>query len=65
MMFALNQIIEPCGHVVTQIVETEFVVRTESDITFISTPSGIAVRLMLVDTVYRQSMEHVKRSHPL
>ena len=27
--------------------------------------TGFAVRLMLVDTVYRKTVEHVERSHPL
>ena len=63
-MLALYQVFRTDGHVVTQVVETEFVVGTESNIGHISPATSFRVRLMLIDTVYAQAMEHIKRAHP-
>ena len=65
VMFALNKVVHCHGHIVTQVVEAEFVVGTESDVAGISLLPGIAVRLMFVYTIYRKSMEHIQRTHPL
>ena len=59
VVFALYQVVRADRHIVTQIVETEFVVRTECDVGIVSGTAGVGVRLMLVDTVYRQSVEHI------
>ena len=64
VVFALYQIVRTDRHVITQVVETEFVVCTEGDVCIVSRAAGIRVRLVLVDTVYGKSMEHIKRSHP-
>ncbi len=53
------------GHVVTQVVETELVVGTEGDICLIGLATSLRVGLVLVDTVHAQSVEHIKRPHPL
>ena len=53
------------GHIVTQVVETEFIVGTECDICLISLATLLRVRLMLIDTIHAQSVEHIERSHPL
>ena len=63
-MLALNQVFRADGHVVTQVVETEFIVRTESDVGHVSTATGCRVGLVLVDTVHTQTMEHIERTHP-
>ena len=65
MMLALNEIVHVDSHVVTQIVEAELVVGTEGDVAVVGLLPGIGIRLMLVDTVYRQAVEHVERAHPL
>ena len=65
MMFALHQIIGVDGHIVAQIIETELVVGTESDITFICPASCIGIGLMLVNAIHAESVEHVERAHPL
>ena len=65
MMLALYEVLHARGHVVTEIVETEFIVRTESHIALIRPSASVAVRLMLVNAIHGKSMEHVQRSHPL
>ena len=52
MMLALHEVAHPRGHVVTKIIETELVVGSECNVTFIGLPAGVAVRLVLVDTVH-------------
>ena len=64
-MLTLNQIFRVSSHIVTQIIETEFIVRTKGNISQISFTTGIGVRLMLIDTINTQSVELVQRSHPL
>ena len=65
VVLALHEVFRADGHVVTQVVETEFIVRTESDICQISLATGVGVRLMPVDAIHAQSVEHIKRTHPL
>ena len=65
MMLLLNEVVHRSSHVVTKIVEAELVVGTECDVACICLLAGFAVRLMLVDTVYRKAMEHIERTHPL
>ncbi len=64
-MHALYQVERRAGHIVTQVVETEFIVRTECNIGVICITTGFGVRLVLVDTIHRQTVEHIKRPHPL
>ena len=64
-MLTLHEIVHRHRHVVTEVVETELVICTECDVACICLATCRAVRLVLVDTVYRKSVEHVKRSHPL
>ena len=64
IMLALYQVFGADSHVVTQVVETEFVVRTERDVCQVCLTACVGVRLMTVDTIYAQSVEHIKRSHP-
>ena len=52
MMLLLNKVAHRCRHVVTEIVEAELVVCTECDVACICLLAGLAVRLMLVDTVH-------------
>ena len=63
-MLALYKVFRADSHVVTQVVETEFIVCTERDICQISFATGIRVGLVLVDAIYTQTVEHVKRTHP-
>ena len=65
MMLALHQVAHRHRHVVAEVVETELVVCTECDVACICLAARLAVRLVLVDAVYRETMEHVERSHPL
>ena len=65
MVLALHEVLLGHRHVVAQIVEAELVVGTEGDIACISLSAGVAVRLVLVDAVYAEAMEHIERAHPL
>ena len=64
-MAALHEVGRRRGHIVAQVVEAKLVVRTESDISEVGLTASLGVGLMLVDTVYRETVEHVKRPHPL
>ena len=64
-MGTLYEVLWRDSHVVAQVVETKLVVRTEGNISLIRLATCLAVGLVLVDTVDRESVEHVERSHPL
>ena len=64
-MLALYEVLGRGGHVVSQVVETVFVVRTEGDVGQIGLATRLRVGLVLVDAVDRQSVELVHRAHPL
>ena len=51
MVLALHEVLLADGHIVAQIVEAEFVVGAEGNVAVVGAPSGIGVRLVLVDTV--------------
>ena len=65
VMSALHEVEGADGHVITQVVETELVVRTERDIAGICFPALVTVRLVLVNTVDSKTKEHIDRSIPL
>ncbi len=65
MMLSLNQILKADGHIVSKVVETELVVCSESNVCKICFLPGLGIRLVLVYAVYAQSVELIKRSHPL
>ena len=64
VVLALNKVFRADSHVVTQVVETEFIVGTERDVGKVCLTTGIGVRLMAVDAIYAQTVEHIKRAHP-
>ena len=64
IMFTLYQVFRADSHIITQVVETKFIVGTECNICHVSTTASFRVRLMLIDAVYTQAMEHIERSHP-
>ena len=64
IMLALYKIFRADSHIITQVVETKFVIGTECDICHVSTATCFRIRLMLIDTVYTQAMEHIERAHP-
>ena len=51
-------------HVVAQIVETELIVRSESNICKICFTTCLAVGLMLVNAIDTQTVEHIDGAHP-
>ena len=52
------------GHIVAQIVEAEFIVRSECNVGQISFSTFRRIRPMFVYTVHRQTIEHIKWAHP-
>ena len=65
VVLALHELLWPCGHVVPQVVEAKLVVGAKRDVALVRLATRLAVGLVLVDAVDRQSMEFVKRTHPL
>ena len=64
IMLALYKVLGLHGHVVAQVVETEFVVGSEGDVGIICRTAFSAVGAVLVDAVHTQAVELVERSHP-
>ena len=64
-MFPLYEVLLAERHIVTQIVETEFVVRSERDVTSVCLAACVRIRLVFVDAIDAESVEHIERSHPL
>ena len=64
-MGSLHQVLWRNRHVVTQVVETELVVRTKGDVTLVCLTTSLGVWLVLVDSMDGQSVEHIQRTHPL
>ena len=65
VVLALHQVLLADGHVVTQVVETELVVRSEGDVALVGLAARVGVGLVLVDAVHGQAVEHIQRAHPL
>ena len=65
MVFTLHHLVGRMHHVIAEIVKTEFIVRTVRDVSQVSLPAGFAVRLVLVDTIYRQPQPFEYRPIPL
>ena len=64
IVLALYQIGGRHCHVVAQVVETKFIVCTECDVGLISAAACFRIRLVLVDAIDAQTVEHVERTHP-
>ncbi len=64
IMFTLHQVFWTDSHIVTQVIETEFIIRTESDIGHISSAACIRIGLVFINTVHTQSMELIQWPHP-
>ena len=65
VVLALDEVFGLDGHVVTQVVEAELVVRTEGDVGHVGLAAGGRVGLVVVDAIHRQAVELVHRAHPL
>ena len=65
VVLALDQLLWTLGHVVAQIVKSEFVVGAVRDVGTIRFPSGFTVGLMLVDAIDAHAVEFKQRRHPL
>ena len=64
VVLALHEVGGLHRHVVAQVVEAELVVRAEGDVGLIGAAACFGVRLVLVDAVHRQAVEHIERPHP-
>ena len=65
VMGALHQLGQVARHIVTQVVETEFVVGAVSDVGFVGFAAILRVGFMLVDAIDGQAVELIKEAHPL
>ena len=63
-MGALHEVFGTDGHIVAQVVEAKFIVRTKGNVGTIGTTTSFAVGPMLVDAVYTETVEHIERAHP-
>ena len=61
----LHEVFGAGRHVVAQVVEAEFIVRTEGDVCVVSRTALGSIGAVLVDAVHAKTMEHVQRTHPL
>ena len=52
-------------HIVTQVVETILVVSTKGNISHICLATSLRIWLVQIDTIYRKTVELIKRTHPL
>ena len=64
IMLALNQVLWASCHIVAQVVETKLVIGTKGNIGHICIATSNRVGLVLVNTIYTQTVEHIKRTHP-
>ena len=64
VVFSLHQFVRVSCHIVTQVVETEFVVGAVGDVGVVGGASGVAVGLVLVDAIHLQSVELEEHPHP-
>ena len=60
----LHEVFGTDGHIVAQVVETKFIVRTKGDVGTVGTATSFAVGPMLVDAVDTKTVEHIERPHP-
>ena len=65
MVFALDEFFWITCHIITEVVEAEFVVCSVGDVGEISVTTCLRVRFMLVDAVYGETEKFIYRSHPL
>ena len=65
VVLPLHEVRHPGGHVVTQVVEAEFVVGAEGDVAVVRLLAGVGVGLVLVDAIDAEAVELVQRTHPL
>ena len=63
-MLALYKVLGLHGHVVAQVVETEFVVGSEGDVSIICRAAFCTVGTVLVNAVHAQAVELVEGAHP-
>ena len=64
-MFPLHQFIDAPRHVITQVIETKFIVGSVGDIGVIGFSALICVWFVFINTIDAQSMELKKRCIPL
>src|SRR5258708_7681642 len=65
VMFALHHFIGGVHHVITQVIETEFVIGAIGDIGVVGFATGFAVGFVFVDAIYRQTQPFEDRPVPL
>ena len=64
MMLALHKLFGVTCHIVTQVIESELIVRSIRDIGMVGLPAFFRIRLVSVNTIHCKSVELEDRSHP-
>ena len=64
-MPALHEIQRTDRHIVTQVVKTELIIRSERDIAGVCFAAFVAVRFVAVDAIDTQAQELIQRTIPL
>ena len=64
MVFALNKIVNVSCHVITQVIESKFIVCTEGNIRKVRLSSFFGVWTVFIDAIHAQSVELVQWTHP-
>ena len=64
VLLALYEILRLCGHVVTQVVETELIVGSEGDVAAVGGTAFLGIGISLVNAVYGKAMELIEGTHP-
>ena len=63
-MGTLHEVFGTDGHIIAQVVEAKFIVRTKGNVGTIGTTTSFAVGTVLVDAVDTKTVEHIERPHP-
>ena len=64
IVLALHEICGTHRHIVAEIVESELIVRTKSDVAIVCTTTRFTVGLVFVNAIHAQTVELIERSHP-
>ena len=64
VMPALHHLFGIVDHIITQVVEAEFIVRSVGDVALVGLSAGFAVRVVLVDAINGEAQPFEKRAVP-
>ncbi len=65
VVLALHELLRPRGHVVPQVIKAKLIVGAKRHVAFVCPPARLAVGLVFVDAIHRQSVKFIQWAHPL